>query len=707
MKSNVYKDPLKVEIKEELQKLKATGDAPQWMSWMAYGMLKSNYMASASTPKERYRQIADHVAQYMGDEKEKWSDIFFDLIWKNWLCPSTPVMGNAGNPNTNAQCISCSATYVGDSMEEIAYKEAEVAMLSKYGFGTAAYLDLRGGRSPISTGGNTNPISDWVDSYHQKINKVSQGPLRRGACAFYIDLGHSDFFEVLDMLKTYERLNIGVLVKESDIEKIKAKEGDYFERYKHLLKWRSNRGMPYIIFITRAQEQDPECYKKLGLSTKQSNLCCLTGDTQVRVDNGKSMSIDQIVNTGYKIIHTGENQSEAVYFLNEGIGRVYNVHLSNGNIIGASLNHYWYYNGESFTTEDIINDLKEGKEVFLDNIDIGKVSVTKVVDTGKDDYLYCCMTGTQRFVLADGTITGNSEVFLHTDENHTLSCVLSAMNVARFDEWCDTDAVFNSIVFLDCVAEDLIKRGHGIKGLERVVRHTKKGRALGLGVLGFHSYVQSKSAPLDSIQARGYNHKIFSHIQKESKRASKWLAEKLGEPEWCKGSGYRNTHTNLVPPGTSSSIFSGGISQGIEPFTANVFSQSLSKLGDVDRINPDLLKILRQKGKYTDEVLDSISSNKGSVQHLDFLSDHEKEVFKTAFEINQIILIDLAEQRQEFLDQGQSLNLFFDSDCPEEWFHEVHKHAFETCKLLKSLYYVRSISGIKADMNPECIACSV
>ena len=273
-----------------------------------------------------------------------------------------------------------------------------------------------------------------------------------------------------------------------------------------------------------------------------------------------------------------------------------------------------------------------------------------------------------------------------------------------FDEWKDTDAVFNATVFLDCIAQDLIVKGSKIKGLERVVASTAKGRPLGLGLLGFHSYLQQHMIPFDDLRARFHNKIIFSHLQKESLRASQFMAEWLGEPEWCVGTGLRNTHRTAIAPNTSSAFFSGGQSQGIEPLVANVFTQKLSKVGAVDRMPAQLVKILKEKKQYSTEVINSIVENKGSIQHLPFLDTDEKAVFKTAYELNQKVLIDLAEQRQPFICQGQSLNLFFDANEDEAWIHEVHKHAFEQ-KLLKSLYYVRTMAGISASKDDSCLAC--
>lgn len=296
-----------------------------------------------------------------------------------------------------------------------------------------------------------------------------------------------------------------------------------------------------------------------------------------------------------------------------------------------------------------------------------------------------------------------TEVMLHSDEDHTYTCVLSSMNLYKYDEWKDTDAVFTATVFLDCVAQEFIEIGKTKRGLEKAVRFTEKGRALGLGLLGFHSYLQSKSIPFESLEAHLENTKVFIHLNEESLRASKWMAEELGEPEWCKGHGVRNTHRLAVAPNTSSALICGGVSQGIEPVVANVYTQP-GAAGELDRINPVLIELLQKKGQYTPEVLTSISEKLGSVQHLDFLSDHEKLVFKTAYEIDQKAVIRLASARQQYIDQGQSLNLFFAADEDEAYISEVHQLAFKD-PMIKSLYYMRSLAGVQASKD-ECEACS-
>lgn len=295
-----------------------------------------------------------------------------------------------------------------------------------------------------------------------------------------------------------------------------------------------------------------------------------------------------------------------------------------------------------------------------------------------------------------------TEVMLHSDEEETYTCVLSSMNLTKWDEWKNTDAIFDSIVFLDCVASEFIKLAQGIEGLEKAVRGTERGRPLGLGTLGFHTLLQVRRLPMDSVEAALLNEEIFSHTRKEAERATKYLAETLGEPEYCKGLGRRNTHLLAVAPNTSSALLCGGVSQGIEPIVANVYNQP-SAAGEIYRVNPVFLEFAKERVGWSDELVKSIINNNGSVQHLEWLNEHEKRVFLTAYEINQSVLLRLASQRGKYIDQWQSLNLFFDADESEEEISRVHKEAFKD-ERIKALYYMRSKAGVSASKG-ECTAC--
>lgn len=299
-----------------------------------------------------------------------------------------------------------------------------------------------------------------------------------------------------------------------------------------------------------------------------------------------------------------------------------------------------------------------------------------------------------------------SEIMLYTDPEHSFICCLSSLNLAKWDEWKDTDLVETSIRFLDTVISEFIEKASKIPGFEPSVRSAIKGRALGLGVLGWHSLLQSKMLPFDCYESMRLNNLIFKTIRERADAESERLSTELGSPEWCVGHNRRNTHTMAVAPTFSSSIICQSVSAGIEPWAANAFSHKTAK-GTFIRKSVVLENLLEQKGKNTPEVWDSIIGNKGSVQQLDFLTAEEKEVFLTAREINQFAIVKQAGQRQKYIDQGQSLNLFFASNASPKYVNEVHLEAWKIG--LKALYYCRTEGVLSGDLanrsSNECAAC--
>lgn len=301
-----------------------------------------------------------------------------------------------------------------------------------------------------------------------------------------------------------------------------------------------------------------------------------------------------------------------------------------------------------------------------------------------------------------------AEIMLPTDDNHTLVCCLSSLNLYKYDEWKTTDTVKLSIYFLDAVISDFIEKSKGIKGIEDAVRFAEKSRALGLGALGWHTYLQSKMIPFISPSATLETHRIFGGIRKFAEEATLELGAKYGEPTWCEGTGRRNLTLLAIAPNRSSSKLAGGLSQGVEPVAANIYVDNDAK-GTHIRRNPELVKLLLSKDRDITEVWSQISEDNGSVENVRCLSDEEKTVFKTFKEINQLALVQQAGIRQEYLDQGQSINLSFPKDAPAKFINQVHYAAWELG--LKSLYYFRSESNLKADsatqrdLFSECVVC--
>lgn len=295
-----------------------------------------------------------------------------------------------------------------------------------------------------------------------------------------------------------------------------------------------------------------------------------------------------------------------------------------------------------------------------------------------------------------------NEIMLHSGPDYTYTCVLASMNLMFYEDWKDTEAVFEATVFLDCVVQEFIERGKNIPGLEKAIAATKKGRALGLGVMGLHTLFQQKMIPFGSLQAHMLNNKIFKDIREEAEKATKWVSEQWGEPEWCRGYGRANTHLLAIAPTKSTALIMGGVSEGINPDTAMVYTQR-TPAGEVDRVNPILLKLMKEKGVFNKGNVEDIRDNMGSVQHVNWLTEEEKEVFKTAFEINQFDVLRLASTRAKHIDQWQSLNLFFAAGEDEDYISQVHKEAFLDENIL-GLYYIYSKAGIQASKG-ECSAC--
>lgn len=298
-----------------------------------------------------------------------------------------------------------------------------------------------------------------------------------------------------------------------------------------------------------------------------------------------------------------------------------------------------------------------------------------------------------------------SEIALPASSDESFVCCLSSMNALHYDDWKDTDAVETLTYFLDAVMEEFIQKTEGTQFMERAVRFAKRHRAIGIGVLGWHSYLQSKMIPFNSSEAMMENNKVFKTIKERSYEASEELAEKFGEPEVLEGHGRRNTTTMAVAPTQSSSIILGQVSPSIEPLKSNYFVRDGAKLKSTQK-NRFLEELLEQKGKNTREVWDSIMQYDGSVQHLDFLSEEEKAVFKKFSEIPQMAVIKQAAQRQQYIDQSQSLNLSIDpSNVSIKDINQLYIEAWETG--VKSLYYQKSVNAAQKFSQEilQCAAC--
>lgn len=308
-----------------------------------------------------------------------------------------------------------------------------------------------------------------------------------------------------------------------------------------------------------------------------------------------------------------------------------------------------------------------------------------------------------------------SEIALPNNEEWSFVCNLSSMNILHYDEWKDTDAVETMVYFLDAVMTDFITKLERLRDsdseednlafffMKKAHKFAVENRALGLGALGWHSYLQSKMIPFESMDAFKLNADVFRTIKTRAYKASEELAEKFGEPTVLKGYGRRNTTLTAIAPTTSSSFILGQVSQSIEPIWSNNYVKDVAKT-KVTLRNPYLEAILEEKGKNTRDIWNDIRDHDGSVQHLEFLSDHEKEVFKTFSEIDQYVILDQASTRQQFLDQSQSLNLMINPTMSAKEINELYIFAWEN--KVKSLYYQHSTNAAQQFSKDKlCSSC--
>ena len=308
-----------------------------------------------------------------------------------------------------------------------------------------------------------------------------------------------------------------------------------------------------------------------------------------------------------------------------------------------------------------------------------------------------------------------TEIMLPSDHKWSFVCVLSSINLLHYDRWKNTDAVETMVYFLDAVITEFLEKLESYKDsenrddrqtflfMERAYNFAKENRALGMGTLGWHSLLQSKMLPFDSQEAYDLNSEVFKTLKEHSYRASKLLADKFGEPEVLKGYGRRNATLNAIAPTTSSAFILGQVSQGIEPIWSNIYVKDIAKIKTTIK-NPFLVKLLKEKGMDNPDVWRQIRDKDGSVQDLNFLSENEKEVFKTYSEIDQLVIIYQAANRQNHIDQGQSLNIIVHPNTSTKEINKIHVTAWKLG--LKSLYYQHSMNAAqKFKQKKECESC--
>lgn len=546
--------------------------------------LKEDYLLPGQSLDERVNIIMERFEKLGGSRERRLK--FEQYFREGYYSLSTPVWTNYGT--TRGLPISCFGTYISDSMESILYGIGEVGMMSKFGGGTSAFLDVRPRGAAIKDNGTSAGPFGFEKLYDTLSTTVSQGATRRGALAMYMDLSHPDIMEHLSIREEnnpIQDLSFGVTVSDEWMEAMI--EGDKEKRkiWAKVISVRNNTGYPYIVFSGNANNNTSEVYKQTGHKIKASNLC--------------------------------------------------------------------------------------------------------------------------------------SEIMLPSDDTESFICCLASMNVLYYDEWKNTDAVEMLTYFLDTVIEDFILNLEGrisklkansdqfnipyVSFMERPLRFAKRHRAIGIGVLGLASLYQAKMLAWSDLEAAQLNSDIFKFIQDRSGIASKEMAILFGEPEVCKGTGYRNSCLQAVAPTKSSSFIHGQVSEGIEPYRTNVYVKDLAKIKVIFR-NPYLKAVLETYGKDDRETWLSIEARGGSVQHISFLTEREKEIFKTFQEINPKVVVSQAAARQQFIDQSQSLNLILNvKDTPVKDVNALMIEAWESG--VKSLYYLHNVNAAQ-EFARDFITCS-
>jgi ribonucleoside-diphosphate reductase alpha chain len=573
--------------------------------------LKDRYLL----PGESYQDLFVRVASAYADNADHAQRVY-DYISKLWFMPATPVLSNGGTGR--GLPISCYLNSVGDSLEDIVGTWNENVWLAARGGGIGTYWGhVRGIGEPVGLNGKTSGIIPFVRVMDSLTLAISQGSLRRGSAACYLDISHPEIEEFLEIRKpsgdfNRKALNLhhGVLVTDAFMAAVRdgasfdlvspkdgSKRGEVDARalFQKLVEVRLATGEPYIVFADTVNRAMPKFQRDVGLKVSTSNLC---------------------------------------------------------------------------------------SEITL--------------PTGVDQH------GVDR----------------------TAVCCLSSLNLETWDQWNgDKQFIEDVMRFLDNVLTDYIERAE--PGMERAKYSAMRERSVGLGVMGFHSFLQARGLPFESAMAKSWNMKMFRHIRAKSDEASMLLAHERGPCPDAADQGVmeRFSCKMAIAPTASISIICGGTSACIEPIPANIYTHKTLS-GSFSIKNPYLEKLLMAKSKNSDAVWNTILEKGGSVQHLDFLTQEEKDCFKTSFEIDQRWLIELAADRTPYIDQAQSLNLFIPADV-EKWdLLMLHFRAWELG--VKSLYYLRSKSvqragfagGVEADNTidlkqvdvaetdyDECLAC--
>lgn len=537
---------------------------------------------------------------------------------------------------------------------------------------------------------------------------------RRGASSWYYPIDGGDFDELVHYLETFtDGNNAGWNLSDEFRDKLLSCDKDAVMRWGKMLSCKGNVGSGYQLFIDKVNRKVPQMYKDKGLKVKASNLC-VAPDTVILTRDGNKV-ISEVVDTEVEVWN-GEEWSNVEVVKTGSDRKVVKVHLSefinNKKTRDVTLvctpEHKWYdRNGNILRTYE----LQTGLDLLSwTNPNGDKINhLYQYQEEHENVDTYCFTEHKRNMGVFNGILTGQcSEITLFSDSENTFTCVLASENLRKFDERPEMLA-FVGTVMLDCVASDFIEKAKEKGNMQRALKFTEEHRALGYGVMAFHTYLLDHSIVWGSLESKFTNIKMFSTIKSEATQATQWMAKVLGEPEMCKGYGVRNTHLLAVAPTKSTALIVGSVSEGINPQVGFVYTQSTPS-GEVFRIDPSFLQLIKDKGIYTSEddkatqdFLYDIISHKGSIQHRDEFTEHEKAVYRTAFEINPYDHLDLVSERQEYICQSQSCNVFLANTTAKEM-SKLYLYAYLDKNIL-SLYYHYGLRDANIQTNVVCESC--
>jgi ribonucleotide reductase alpha subunit len=684
--------------------------------------LKERYL----TENESFQDRFANAMRYYADDQAH-AQRMYDYVSKLWCMGATPIMSNGGT--TKGNLISCFVNDAEDSLEGIVNTWTENIWIAAKGGGVGTYWGkVRGIGAKIARNGKSSGMFSFVKVQDSLTACINQGSNRRGAGAIYVPMNHPEIETVLDMRRQAGgdpdrkamNLNHGVVVDDEFMHAVRSgstyklicphtgevtKEVDARHLVEKLLICRLETGEPYILFKDTINRALPEHHKQSKLEVKTSNLC-VAPETRILTRNGyveiqDVAGTEQEVWNGKKwsranVAKTGENQKlVSVVFSNDVKLDVTEYHkfkiIKNGESVEVRTHEL--IPGDTLITYDIPD---EGGELL---VQVKNITVVDIVDNGRIDDTYCFNEPEEHMGVFEGILTGNcSEIVLPTGKDHhgrdrTAVCCLFQLNLDKYGEWCDNEEFIEDVLrFLDNVLQDFIDNaGDHFKNSRY---SAMMERSVGMGVMGFHSFLQAKNVAFSSVMAKAWNTKIFTNISEKAKKASRKLAEERGA---CPDAAEyeimeRFSYKTAIAPTATSSIICGEASPSIDPITANIYTHKTMD-GSFEVKNPRLEKLLEARGQNTRAVWNSILENDGSVQHLDFLTDHEKKVYETAFEIDPRCIIDLAADRAPMIDQAQSVNIWLRPDCEKHTLWKLMEMAWE--RGVKSLYYQRSISILK------------